>query len=129
MRAGACVIAEPLALIRSRPDSYSQTMRDTAQQTEVLNAILDLLAQADFRDIRAFMRDCPSNLSVYDPLILKLMAGRIRDWDMFAAYALWKMRDAAPNLSPRQLPRRLVRKFQKLARLAWHTLQSRVDRS
>ena len=27
MRHGACVLAEPLALIRSRPESYSQTMR------------------------------------------------------------------------------------------------------
>jgi glycosyltransferase involved in cell wall biosynthesis len=130
MRAGACVIAEPLALIRSRPDSYSQTMRDHARQTKVLSAILDLLAQADFRDIRAFMRDCPSNLTVYDPLILKLMAGRIRDWDMFAAYALWKMREySGPTLSPKQLPRRVVRKFRKLVRLALHAVQSREDPS
>ena len=42
MRHGACVLAEPLALIRSRPESYSQTMRDVPQQTEVLNAILDI---------------------------------------------------------------------------------------
>ena len=39
MRHGACVIAEPLALIRSRPESYSQTMRDVPQQAEVLDAI------------------------------------------------------------------------------------------
>jgi hypothetical protein len=30
-----------------------------------------LLARPELRDIRAFMKDCPSNLTVYDPLILK----------------------------------------------------------
>jgi glycosyltransferase involved in cell wall biosynthesis len=93
MRHGACVVAEPLALIRSRPESYSQSMRDAAQQRQVLTAILELLGRADMRDIRAFMRDCPSNLTVYDPLILKLLAERPRDWDLFAAYAGWKMRE------------------------------------
>lgn len=95
MRHGACVVAEPLALIRSRPESYSQTMRDVRQQGQVLNALLELLARPQLRDIRAFMRDCPSNLTVYDPLILKLLAGRRRDWDLFAAYARWKVRDHA----------------------------------
>jgi glycosyltransferase involved in cell wall biosynthesis len=93
MRHGACVVAEPLALIRSRPESYSQSMRDATQQRQVLSAILELLARADMRDIRAFMRDCPSNLTVYDPLILRLLAERPRDWDLFAAYAGWKMRE------------------------------------
>jgi Glycosyl transferase family 2 len=95
MRQGACVLAQPLALIRSRPESYSQTMRDVPQQTIVLNAMLELLARPELRDIRAFMRDCPSNLTVYDPLILTLLAKRPRDWDLFAAYARWKMRGYA----------------------------------
>src|SRR5258708_15720835 len=93
MRNGACVIAEPLALIRARPDSYSQTMRDVPQQTKVLNTLLDLLAQPQLRDIRDFMKDCPSNLAVYDPLIFKVLSKRPRDWDLFATYARWKMRD------------------------------------
>jgi glycosyltransferase involved in cell wall biosynthesis len=90
MRHGACVVAEPLALIRSRPGSYSQKMRDVAQQRQVLEAILKLLAQPQLRDIRDFMRDCPSNLTVYDPLILKLLPERWRDRDLFAAYTRWK---------------------------------------
>jgi glycosyltransferase involved in cell wall biosynthesis len=90
MRHGACVIAEPLALIRSRPGSYSQKMRDVAQQRQVLEAILELLARPQLRDIRDFMRVCPSNLTVYDPLILRLLAKRRRDRDLFAAYARWK---------------------------------------
>jgi Glycosyl transferase family 2 len=93
MRRGACVIAEPLALIRSRPESYSQTMRDVRQQRQVLTALLELLARPQLRDIRAFMRDCPSNLTVYDPLILRLLAQRRRDWDLLAAYAPWKLRE------------------------------------
>jgi glycosyltransferase involved in cell wall biosynthesis len=95
MRHGACVIAEPLALIRSRPESYSQAMRDVPQQRQVLNALLELLAQPKLRDIRAFLKDCPSNLTVYDPLILGLLARRPRDWDFFAAYERWKTRDYA----------------------------------
>ena len=95
MRHGACVVAEPLALIRSRPESYSQSMRDVTQQVGVLSAILDLLARPELRDIRAFMRDCPSNLTVYDPLLLELLARRPRDWDLFAAYTLWKLREHA----------------------------------
>jgi glycosyltransferase involved in cell wall biosynthesis len=91
MRHGACVVAEPLALIRSRPGSYSQKMRDVAQQRQVLEAILELLARPQLRDIRDFMRDCPSNFTVYDPLILKLLAKRPRDRDLFSAYARWKV--------------------------------------
>ncbi len=44
MRQGACVIAEPLALIRASGESYSQRMHDATQQAKVLHAILDLLA-------------------------------------------------------------------------------------
>jgi hypothetical protein len=95
MRHGACVVAEPLALIRSRPESYSQSMRDLRHQRQVLNALLELLARPQLCDIRAFMRDCPSNLTVYDPLILELLAQRRRDWDLFVPYARWKVRERA----------------------------------
>jgi glycosyltransferase involved in cell wall biosynthesis len=90
MRYGACVIAEPLALIRSHPGSYSESMRDAGLQLTVLEAILELLAHPGLRDVREFIRDCPSNLTVYDPLILGLLAKRWRDRDLFAAYARWK---------------------------------------
>jgi hypothetical protein len=111
MRHGACVIAEPLALIRSRPESYSQAMRDVPQQTKVLNSLLDLLARPQLRDIRAFMKDCPSNLTVYDPLILKLLGKRLRDWDLFAAYGLWKIRESKVAARARELPRRVANRF------------------
>jgi glycosyltransferase involved in cell wall biosynthesis len=90
MRHGASVVPEPLALIRSRPESYSQQMRDVRQQYEVSNAIVDLLARPELRDIRDFVRSCPSNLTVY-PTILRHLAKRPRDWDLFAPYARWKM--------------------------------------
>jgi hypothetical protein len=111
MRHGACVVAEPLALIRSRPESYSQTMRDIPQQTAVLNAVLDLLRRPAMRDIRAFMKDCPSNLTVYDPLILKVLGKRPRDWDLFAAYARWKMHESTAAMRVRELPRRIANRF------------------
>jgi glycosyltransferase involved in cell wall biosynthesis len=114
MRHGACVIAEPLALIRARPASYSQTMRDVPQQTKVLNAILELLAQPQLRDIRAFMRDCPSNLTVYDPLILKLLFQRPRDWDLFAAHARWKMHEYVARTRYGDRARRSTSRFWNL---------------
>jgi Glycosyl transferase family 2 len=52
MRHGACVIAEPLALIRVRPESYSKAMRDVPQQIKVLNAMLELLSRPQLRDVR-----------------------------------------------------------------------------
>jgi glycosyltransferase involved in cell wall biosynthesis len=113
MRHGACVLAEPLALIRSRPESYSQTMRNVPQQTTVLNDVLDLLARPEMRDIRAFMKDCPSNLTVYDPLILKVLGKRARDWDLFAAYARWKIRESAAAMRARELPRRVANRFRR----------------
>jgi hypothetical protein len=116
MRYGACVLAEPLALIRSRPESYSQTMRDVPQQTTVLNALLTLLARPEMRDIRAFMKDCPSNLTVYDPLILEILGKRPRDWDLFAAYARWKMQASAATMRIRELPRRIANRLRILLR-------------
>jgi glycosyltransferase involved in cell wall biosynthesis len=116
MRHGACVLAEPLALIRSRPESYSQTMRDVPQQTTVLNALLTLLARPEMRDIRAFMKDCPSNLTVYDPLILEILRKRPRDWDLFAAYARWKMQASAATMRIRELPRRVANRLRILLR-------------
>jgi hypothetical protein len=125
MRHGVCVIAEPLALIRSRPESYSQTMRDVPQQTKVLNALLELLAQPELRDIRAFMKDCPSNLAVYDPLILKLLAKRPRDWDLFAAYARWKMREHAARTRQGDRARRFAIRFWNVVRKSSNAVGSR----
>jgi glycosyltransferase involved in cell wall biosynthesis len=130
MRHGACVIAEPLALIRSRPGSYSQTMRDAPQQTKVLDALLELLARPQLRDIRAFLQDCPSNLTVYDPLILKLLAKRPRDWDLFAAYGRWKIREYGMRTWQRSIPRRLAGRLLNIARKGLTTAQrGRGDRS
>jgi glycosyltransferase involved in cell wall biosynthesis len=127
MRYGACVLAHPLALIRSRPESYSQTMQDVPQQTQVLNAVLDLLAQAELRDIRAFMKDCPSNLTVYDPLILKLLAKRPRDWDLFGAYARWKMHEYAARTRYRDRARRFASRFWNVVRKSSNAVGSRRD--
>ena len=116
MRHGACVLAEPLALIRSRAESYSQAMRDVPQQTKVLNAILDILARADFRDVRAFIKDCPSNLTVYDPLMLGILAKRPRDWDLFATYARWKLDRYTRLTRPRIFGRALANRLRKVLR-------------
>jgi hypothetical protein len=129
MRHGACVIAEPLALIRSRPESFSQTMRNVPQQTQVLVAILELLARPELDDIRAFMKDCPSNLTVYDPLILKLLAKRWRDRDLFAAYLRWKLREHAARRGSKDLARFLANRSWDVVRKGFDSVRSRRDRS
>jgi putative sugar O-methyltransferase len=129
MRYGACVIAEPLALIRSRPGSYSQTMRDAPQQTKVLDALLELLAQPQLRDIRAFVKDCPSNLAIYDPLILNVLSKRPGDWDLFAAYAQWKMREYGVRTWQRTVPLRLVGLLWNMARKRLTTSAAIAQRS
>ncbi|HEY7664523.1 MAG TPA: glycosyltransferase [Xanthobacteraceae bacterium] len=127
MRHGACVIAEPLALIRSHPDSYSQRMQDEAQQRQVLEALLDLLARPELRDIRAFVRDCPSNLTVYDPLILKLLSERRRDWDLMMAYAPWKLRQCAAWTGDTAYT--LAARLNDAARKGLHRMRVRGNRS
>jgi glycosyltransferase involved in cell wall biosynthesis len=129
IRHGTCVLAEPLALIRSSADSYSQAMRDIPQQTKVLNAVLDILARADLRDIRAFMRDCPSNLTVYDPLLLGVLAKRPRDWDLFTAYARWKLDRYTRLAHPKNLGRALSGRFRNIVRKSFGAVRSHTDQS
>jgi glycosyltransferase involved in cell wall biosynthesis len=129
MRHGACVIAEPLTLIRARPESYSQTMRDVPQQVKVLNAMLELLSRPHLRDVRAFIGDCPSNLTVYDPLILELLAKRPRDWGLFAAYLRWKMREHAARAGRKDLARHLVQQAWSVVRHRFDAVRWRGDRS
>jgi hypothetical protein len=79
------------------------------------------------RDIRAFMKDCPSNLRVYDPLILKLLAKRPRDWDLFAAYARWKMREYAARTRQGDRARRFASRFWNVVRKSSNAVGSRRD--
>jgi hypothetical protein len=85
------VISEPLAFIRSHDDHYSQAMHDKTKQAVVLNAIFDMLNRADFRDIRAFMKSCPSNLTPYEPFLKPVLLKRPKDWDILATYVAWEV--------------------------------------
>jgi glycosyltransferase involved in cell wall biosynthesis len=109
MRHGACVLAEPLALIRASDTSYSRGMYHVPRQTEVLDALLDVLQQPQFRDVRSFLRECPSNLTVYDPILMRVLARRPRDWDLFATYAGWKLVDRARHSRLGQVGGRIAR--------------------
>ena len=94
LRHGVCVVPETLALIRANAGSYSQIgMRDPLRQTEVLEAMLEMLGRPDYRDIRRAFRRCPSNFSPWHTLILKLQLRRVRDWDLFVPYLTWKIRE------------------------------------
>ena len=97
-------------------------LRDVPQQTKVLNS---LLAQPQLRDIRAFMKDCPSNLTVYDPLIIKLLAKQSRDWDLFAAYALWKMHEHPTWTRQKNRARRLASRLWRVMRKSLDTARPR----
>jgi len=94
LRHGACVVPRTLVLIRSNPGSYSQGgMRDRGRQAVVLTALLHILARPDYRDIRRAFRRCPSNFSPYGTLMLELQLRRIRDWELFVSYLVWKVRE------------------------------------
>ncbi len=94
LRHGACVVPETLAVIRPSPTSYSSRgMRDVPRQRRVLGAILDLLGRPENRDVRRAFRACPSNFSPWQALMLRVQAGRPRDWDLLAPYLIWKIRE------------------------------------
>jgi len=94
LRHGACVVPEPLALIRPNPGSYSDRVReDSVRQRKVLMAMLDILARPEYRDVRRALRACPSNFSPWRGLMLKLQLRNPRDWDLFVPYLMWKIRE------------------------------------
>lgn len=93
VRHGACVIPKTLALIRSTPASYSSGTRDTAKQSAVLTAMLNLLRGGDFRDVRSFFRACPTLFSPFGTLMLRILARRPVDWDLLVPYAIWKVKE------------------------------------
>ena len=63
------------------------------------------------------MRACPSNMTVYDPLILGILARRPRDWDLFAAYARWKLAEyMRQTVRPRQLARHFAGRLRNVVR-------------
>ena len=81
LRFGACVVPEPLALPRTDPDSAG------------IAALLDLLAEPRYRDIRRVFRQCPGNFAPFRPAALELEFPRARDWDLLLACALWDSRE------------------------------------
>jgi glycosyltransferase involved in cell wall biosynthesis len=94
LRFGACVVPEPLALFRVDEGPYSERgMRDLVRQGAMIAAMLDLLAQPRFRDVRRAFRRYPSNFLAWRTPMLKVQLSRRRHWDLFLAYALWASRD------------------------------------
>jgi glycosyltransferase involved in cell wall biosynthesis len=102
LRHGACVVPEPLALMRvvpaplaltrANPGSYSDhRRRDTSRERALAEAMLDRLAAADLRDIRQAFRRRPSNFRPWGPLVLRAQLRRPRDWDLFAAHLIWQI--------------------------------------
>ncbi|HEY9081025.1 glycosyltransferase family 2 protein [Magnetovibrio sp.] len=90
---GCCIVPETLALIRSNPDSYSDNMRDGEAQKKVLLSMLAILRRKEFAIPRSYFRACPSNLSPFGVLMLKILATRPLDWDLFIPYFIWKTKE------------------------------------
>lgn len=93
LRHGACVVAKPLAHIRSNPQSYSYTgMRTPAKLRQVQEEMLKLFSKREFRDIRRALRRAPAYFSVWGKGIMPVMARRL-DWDLLLPYAIWWIRE------------------------------------
>jgi GT2 family glycosyltransferase len=98
LRHGACVVPQTLALLRANPESYSARGRREARLEQAMaQAVLDELAAADLRDVRRAFRRCPSNFRPWGLMMLELQMRHPRDWDLFAAHALWKIREYKRN--------------------------------
>jgi glycosyltransferase involved in cell wall biosynthesis len=98
LRHGACVVPRTLALLRANPESYSARGRREARlERAMAHAVLDELATADLGDVRRAFRRCPSNFRPWGLMMLELQMRRPRDWDLFAAHLLWKIREYKRN--------------------------------
>lgn len=89
-RYGACVIPEPLAVIRVNPGGYSDRgMKDKKRQYRVLRAIADGLRQSTLRDIRPRFVRHPGVMSVFGSDLVFALLASPRDWDLLFAYTRW----------------------------------------
>ncbi len=71
---GACVVAETLALIRERDDSYSAVgRRDPDQQARVLDAMLDVLSEPGLKVVKEVFERYPSYYKVWGREILPIL--------------------------------------------------------
>jgi hypothetical protein len=93
LRHGACVVPETLALIRTLPGSYSQSMKDPARQSLVVRRMLNLLAGPEYRDIRRAFLACPSNLAPAGNRLFRTLIRTPRDWDLLLSFPWWKVKE------------------------------------
>jgi glycosyltransferase involved in cell wall biosynthesis len=91
---GSCVVAETLAYIREREDSYSaEGRRDPSQQRRVLNAMLDVIAEPGFADVKLALEKYPSYYSVWGAEILPIMRRRRAFWKTYLNFRVWLLRE------------------------------------
>ena len=89
---GACVIPETLQLIRAKPGTYSHAMHDPLRQSPVLREMLRLLRHhPHYRRIRWIYRACPSALSPFGMIMIRVLCRRPQDWDLLASFGLWSL--------------------------------------
>ncbi|MBT8004090.1 MAG: glycosyltransferase, partial [Rhodospirillales bacterium] len=91
---GSCVIAETLAHIREREDSYSaEGRREPRQQSRVLSAMLDVIAEPGFEDVKSALEKNPSYYSVWGAEILPIMRRRPAFWRTYLNFRYWLLRE------------------------------------
>jgi glycosyltransferase domain-containing protein len=91
---GSCVIAKTLAHIREREDSYSaEGRRDPNQQCRVLDAMLDVIDEPGFEDVKLALEKNPSYYSVWGVEILPIMRRRPAFWRTYLNFRYWLLRE------------------------------------
>jgi glycosyltransferase involved in cell wall biosynthesis len=123
LRFGACVVPEPLALRRVDPDP--------GRHAAASAAMLDLLAQPRYRDIRRAFRQCPSNFSLFRLPGQSVPFHRARDWDLLLASLRWSVRAErrARGLTPAGMLARLGVRLLRLVRSWCRRLLAALGRS
>lgn len=90
LRYGVCIIPETLAMMRERPNTYSQKgMSDKFAQYRVLSAVADMIYDYDNKDITTSFIKAPCLLSPFGSDMLIALAKKPLCWKLFWQYLNW----------------------------------------
>ncbi len=92
LRHGACVVPATLALMRERPATYSRSgMLDPVQQRQVLRALAAAIKDRQYGDVAPTFRSRPALLSPFGDLMLRVLVGDRKYWDLACRYLHWSL--------------------------------------
>jgi glycosyltransferase domain-containing protein len=89
-RQGVCCIPETLAVMRQRDETYSSRgMANYDEQRVTLGFLADRLTTKGWRDVGIAVLCCPSVLSPFGGLMLRVLLRKPRRWPFVVTYGLW----------------------------------------